>query len=74
MHQVVIDRISDNMASLVQPGMYGAINKDDTTTNRFSVIQFILVEYTLQNKTQIYGQIISAIELVVKAKYLCSMK
>ena len=32
-HQVVIDGISENMASLVQPGMYGAINTDDTIKN-----------------------------------------
>ena len=32
-HKVFIDEISENMASLVQPGMYGAINTDDTTTN-----------------------------------------
>ena len=32
-HKVVIDRISENTASLVQLGMYGAINIDDTTKN-----------------------------------------
>ena len=30
--------------------------------------------YTLQDNTTIYGQIITAGELVVKAKYLCSMQ
>ena len=29
-HKVVLDGISENMASLVQSGMYGAINTDDT--------------------------------------------
>ena len=29
-HQVVLDGISDNMASLVEPGNYGAINTTDT--------------------------------------------
>ena len=29
-HQVVLEGISENMASLVQSGMYGAINTDDT--------------------------------------------
>ena len=28
-HKVVLDRISENMASLVQPGIYGAINTDE---------------------------------------------
>ena len=32
-HQVVIDRIINNMASLVQYGEYGAIEKYCTTTN-----------------------------------------
>ena len=30
--------------------------------------------YTLQENTKIYGQIITAVELVVNAKYLCSMQ
>ena len=47
-HQIVIDVISDNMASLVQSGMYGDINTYDTTTNVFYVIQFISEEYTPQ--------------------------
>ena len=57
-------------ASLVQPGMYGSINTDDTTTNVFYVIQFISDSYTLQNNTTIDEQVISAGELVVKEKYL----
>ena len=40
-HKVVLDRISENMASLVQSGMYGAINTDDATKNGFYVIQFL---------------------------------
>ena len=47
-HKVVLDGISENMASLVQSGMYGAINKDDTTTNGFYVIKLISEAYTLQ--------------------------
>ena len=73
-HQVVLDGIIENMASLVQSGMYGAINTDDTTTNGFYVIQFLSEAYTLQNNTTIDGQVISAGELVVKAQYLCSMQ
>ena len=40
-NKVVLDGISDNMASLVQSGMHGAINRDDTTQNEFYVIQLI---------------------------------
>ena len=39
-HQVVIDGISGNMASLVESVKYGAINTTDTTTNGFYVIMF----------------------------------
>ena len=69
-HKVGIDGISDVMASLFKSGMYGAINKYDTTTNGFYVIQFISEAYTLQNNTAIDGQVISAGELVAKSKYL----
>ena len=41
-HQVVLDRIIDNMALLVESGKYGAINTNDTTTNGFYVILFTL--------------------------------
>ena len=73
-HQVILDGISENMASLVQSSMYGAINTDDNTSNVFYVIQLLSDAYTLQNNTIIYGQVISAGELVVKAQYLCSMQ
>ena len=62
------------MASLVQSGMYGAINKDNTTTNGFYVTQFISEEYMLQDYTTIDGQVISSGELFFKSKYLCSVK
>ena len=73
-HQVVLDGISDNMSSLVESGKYGAINKTDTATNGFYVIMFTSEEYTLQEWKTIYGKIITAEELVVKTKYLCSMQ
>ena len=74
MHQVVLDGISENMASLFQAGMCGAINTDDTTANALHVIKFISEAYTLQNKTKVDGQVISAVEFVVRAKYIFSMQ
>ena len=47
-HQVVLDGISDNMASLVESGKYGAINTTDTSTNGFYFIMFTSGAYTLQ--------------------------
>ena len=72
-HQVVLGGISDNMASLVEPGKYGSINTTDTPTNEFYVIMFISGAYKLQENTTIDGQIITMGELVVKAQYICSV-
>ena len=52
-HQVFLDGISDNMASLVESGKYGSINKIDTSTNGFYVIMFTSGAYTLQENTTI---------------------
>ena len=73
-HKVVLELISENMASLVKPGMHGAINTYDTTTNGLYVIQFLSEAYTLQNSTTIDGKFISTDELVVKAQYICSIQ
>ena len=73
-HQVIIDGISDNMASLVLSGKYCAIKPSDKTTNGYYVIKFISESYTLQNNTKIYGKNITAGELVVKVQYLCYMQ
>ena len=62
------------MASLVQSGMYGAINTDYTTTNVFYVIKLLSDSYTLKNNTTIDGQVIYAGELVVRVQYICSMQ
>ena len=40
-HQVVLDRLSENVASLYQFGMYGAIKTDETTKNEFYVIRIL---------------------------------
>ena len=72
-HPVVLDGISENMASLVQLGMYGAINIYDTTTNVLYAVQFLSYTYTQQNSTTIYRQVIYAGKLVVKAQYLFPM-
>ena len=52
-HQVVLDGISDNMASLVESGKYGAINTTDTPTNLFYVIMFASGVYKQQENTKI---------------------
>ena len=62
------------MASSVESGKYGAINTTYTSTNGLYVIMFASDAYTLQENTTIDGQIIISGELVVNAKYLCSMQ
>ena len=59
-HQVVLDRISDNMALLVELVKYGAINTTDTKTNGFYVIMFTSEAYTLHYNTTIDGKLITA--------------
>ena len=61
------------MASLVESGKYWDINTTETTTNGFYVIMFTSEAYTLQDNRIIYGQIITAGELVAKVQYICSM-
>ena len=55
-HQVFLDRISDNMASLVWSGKYGSINTTDTSTNGIYVIIITSGAYTLQENTTIDGK------------------
>ena len=62
------------MASLFESGKYVAIRTTETSTNGFSVIMFTSGAYTLQENTTIDGKIITSGELLVKAKYLCSMQ
>ena len=71
---MVLGGISENMASLFQLGVYGAINTYDRTSNGLYVIQFLSEAYTLQYNITIYGQVIYSGELVVKAQYICSMQ
>ena len=73
-HQVVLDGIIDHMALLVQYGKYGSINTADSSTNGYYVIKLISEAYTLKNNTTFGGKIITASDLVVKEKYLCSMQ
>ena len=73
-HQVVIGGISDNMASLVEPGKYGVINTTGTTKNGFYVVMLTSEAYTLQDNRTLDGKIITAGEFVVKSQYLCSMQ
>ena len=53
--QVVLDGISNNMASLFKSGKYGVINTTETATNKFYVIMFTLEAYILKYNTTIDG-------------------
>ena len=58
--QVVIDGISDNMASLVESEKYGAINTTDTATNGFYVFMLTSEAYTLHDNKIIDEKIMIA--------------
>ena len=62
------------MASLIQPGKYGAVNTTDTSKMGYYVIKFVSEAYTLQEDTTCYIQIMPAGELFFKAQYLSFMK
>ena len=74
MHKVVFDGISDNMASLLQLGKYGAFRAEYPTTMGYYVIKYIYEPYTLQELKTTDGQVSKEGELVVKAYYLSLMK
>ena len=62
------------MDSLVKSEKYGAINTTNTKTNRFYVTMFALEAYKQQDNTIIDGKNITAVELFVKAQYICSVQ
>ena len=73
-HQVIIYGISDNMAPLVQPGKYVAINTTDKKTMGYYEIKFFLEAYTLQEDTTCDGKISTSGEMVLKVHYLIYMQ
>ena len=67
---MVLDGISENMASVVKSGIYGANNIDGTTKRWilcYSIYPRVIHD---KNNTTIDGQVISDGKLVVKEKYL----
>ena len=58
--QVVLDGISDNVASLVESVKYVSINTTYKENNGFYVIMFRSEAYTLQDTTTIDGKIITS--------------
>ena len=58
------------LAVLTLPSIYQVPLTQLTTQQMYSMSE----AYTLQNNTTIYGQVISAGELVVKAQYIFSVQ
>ena len=73
-HELVLDGISENMASLVQLGKYRSIYAAYLTTMGYYVIKYRYEPYTLQEEQTTHGQVSKAGELVVKSEYLSLMK
>ena len=70
MHKVLLDGISDNMASLLQLYKYGAIDAVNTTTMGYYVIKYLYGPCTTQEDQTKYWQVSNAGKHVVKYKYL----
>ena len=62
------------MASLVQNGKDGAINKRYTKSKGYCVVNYTLDAYILQEETTCERKISKAGELVFKAQYLICIK
>ena len=73
-HQVVLDGISENMASLVQSAKHEAINTAYTSSMGYYVIKFVSEAYTLQDDTTCDRTIVSAVELFFNRQYLSCMQ
>ena len=58
----------NNMALLFQSSKHGAINKTDSTTMGYYVINFVSEAYTLKKDTTCDGKISIAGEIFVKTK------
>ena len=74
MNKVLIDGISDSIASLAQLGKYGAINAADPTTMGYYVIKYLSEPCTLQEDQATDGQLSKSSEPVFKSEYLTIMK
>ena len=73
-HKVVVDGISENMASLLQLLKYSAIDAADPTTIGYYVMKYLSEPYTLQLDQTKYGKVSKEGEIVVKSEYLSIMK
>ena len=73
-HQVLLDRICENMAALLQTSKRGAINTTDTATRRYYVIKLMSEPYKLQEEKMCNGKISTTGELVVKSQYINFMQ
>ena len=69
-NQVVLDRISENMAALEKMGNCDAINTIDTPKMGYYVIKLFSEAYTLQEDTTCNGKISASVELFFKAQYI----
>ena len=73
-HQVTLDGISYNIASLVRSGKYGSMNTTDSTKMGYYMNKFDSEAFALQKDTTCDGKISKAGKLVVKAQYMSCMQ
>ena len=73
-HKLGIGVISENMASLVQLGKYGAINASYPISMGYYVIKYLYEPYTIQEYQTTDGEVSTAVEPVVKSECLSFME
>ena len=73
-HQILLDRISEYMATLMKTGYYGGINTTETTTMGSYVIRFMSESYIKEEDTMYDKNISSPSYLFFKAQYMNCMK
>ena len=73
-HKVLLDKISDNIASLVNTGRYGVISTTYIETMGYYVVKFLSHIVTLHYNNTTYEKVFKAGELAVTPEFLRSMK
>ena len=71
---VLIDAISDNIASLGHGIEYGAINTAYTTTMRYYIVKYVFEAFKLQEYITTDGQLSKRGELVIRSDCLKNKK
>ena len=74
MHQVLIDGISSNMASLEHTGKYGEFDAVDPKILVYYAVKCLSEPFTLQEEKITYVQVSKAVEMLIISEYIITIK